>query len=278
MQEFRQALDVVAGGHQCHRRRGTRLADGSDELAAHVPHLGKGMFHPGTGFGNTLVAPLLTLAQGHALLGLALDALAQAECAQNIAALAARIPAVGEHVGAGVAHVEHFFEVRAVVLAGGAGEDLADEFVLDVHAHAQLVAVVRLAMLLGVRGVQVLLSALGLAPVLGYLACIELRTLLPGEVLDVSAGIKMTHMVGIKVTHLRQAGGLLAADVDPGAESGNQSHGPQGPIHQADRARARNVAQHRAAPAARRRCGAIRPAGAAAYEAHAVLVVPARAH
>ena len=51
------------------------------------------------------------------------------------------------------------------VLAGGTGGYVADQAVLDVHAQAELVAKAALAVLLGVRGIQVLLPALSSAPV-----------------------------------------------------------------------------------------------------------------
>jgi hypothetical protein len=67
--------------------------------------------------------------------------------------------------------VQHFIKVRAVVLAGGAGGDLADELVPDVHADAQLVAVVALAVFLGVRGIQILLPRLAALQSLGTWPC-----------------------------------------------------------------------------------------------------------
>ena len=45
----------------------------------------------------------------------------------------------------------------------------------------------------------------------------------------VSADVKLTHCAEVKVTHLGEDGGLFgAADVDPGASSGNTSNGPKG--------------------------------------------------
>ncbi len=60
--------------------------------------------------------------------------------------------------------VQHLFKVVAIVLAGRAGGNAADEAVLEIDAHAELVAIVALAVLLGVGGIQVLLPALGSAP------------------------------------------------------------------------------------------------------------------
>ncbi len=68
------------------------------------------------------------------------------------------------HAAPGVVHVQHLVEVVSVVLAGCARGDATDEAMLEVHAHAQLVAEVALAVLLRVRGIHILLPALGLAP------------------------------------------------------------------------------------------------------------------
>lgn len=146
--------------------------------------LRKGVFHPRTGAGNAGVAFLLALAQRLATWGLALDMFAVTQSLEHFTARCAGVALVGIHIPAGVAIVQHLVKVRAVVLAGGARGDLADELVADVHADAQLVAVVALAVFLGVRGVQILLPAFGWAPVAGHLALIEQRLLLLGEVLD----------------------------------------------------------------------------------------------
>jgi hypothetical protein len=109
-----------------------------------------------------------------ALLGLALDVLSEAQGLEHLAALCAGEAPVGIDIVTGVVLIEHVIKVRAVVLAGLAGGDLADELVFDVHADAQLVAVVALAMFLGMGGIQVFLSALGLVPVAGDIAQLKL--------------------------------------------------------------------------------------------------------
>ena len=149
-----------------------------------MAHLGKGVLDPGPGLGNALVAPLLAFAQWLACLGLALDMLAIAQGLEHFAALCAGVAPVGIDVAAGVVLVQHFIKVRAVVLAGRAGGDLADELVPGVHADAQLVAVVALAVLLCVGGIQVFLSALGGIPVGGDVALFELGLVFLGEMLD----------------------------------------------------------------------------------------------
>jgi hypothetical protein len=46
----------------------------------------------------------------------------------------------------------------------------------------------------------------------------------------VSTGVILTHCTGVKVTHLGEDGSFLeAADVDPGASSGDTSYGPPRP-------------------------------------------------
>jgi hypothetical protein len=54
--------------------------------------------------------------------------------------------------------------------------------------------------------------------------------------LRVSARVILTPCAEVKVTHLGEYGGFLeAADVDPGASSGDTSHGPTGRRDQGDR-------------------------------------------
>ena len=112
--------------------------------------------------------------------------LAIAQGLEHFAALCAGVAPVGIDVAARVVLVEHFIKVRAVVLAGRAGGDLADELVAGVHADAQLVAVVALAVFLGMGGIQVFLPAFGLVPVGGDIALLKLGLVFVGEVLDVS--------------------------------------------------------------------------------------------
>lgn len=53
----------------------------------------------------------------------------------------------------------------------------------------------------------------------------------------VSTGVILTHPTGVKVTHLGEDGSFAeAADVDPGASSGDTSHGPTGRRIEGDRA------------------------------------------
>ena len=91
IKELRQALEVVARSHHGHGDRGARLADGANELAAHVAHLGKGVLHPGPGLGNALVALLLAFAQRAAWLGFALDVLAMPQGLEHLTALCAGV-------------------------------------------------------------------------------------------------------------------------------------------------------------------------------------------
>lgn len=95
LQEHRQALEVVAGGHHGHGHRGTGLAYGTNELAAHVPHLSKGVLDTGSDFGNALVAFFLVFTQRLARFGLALDVLTIAQHLEHFAALCAGVAFVG---------------------------------------------------------------------------------------------------------------------------------------------------------------------------------------
>lgn len=149
-----------------------------------MTHLGERVLDAGTGLANAGVALLLACAQGLARLGLALDVFAIAQCPKHFAALRAGVALVGIDITAGVALIKHRIEVRAVMLAGSAGDNFADEFVPPVHADAELVAVVAFAVFLGMGGVQGLLPALGLAPVFGGLALCKLPFLLLDVVLD----------------------------------------------------------------------------------------------
>jgi hypothetical protein len=63
-------------------------------------------------------------------------------------ALLARVAAVRVHHSTGVAGVDQRVEMLAVVLAGRARLDLADQLVLDVHVRRQFVAEVTLAVFL----------------------------------------------------------------------------------------------------------------------------------
>jgi ATP-dependent DNA ligase len=59
----------------------------------------------------------------------------------------------------------------------------------------------------------------------------------------VSGGVILIHCVGVKLTHLGDDGGLLAAeDTYPGAGSGDQSHGPAGHGNSGDSTGARLLA------------------------------------
>jgi hypothetical protein len=62
----------------------------------------------------------------------------------------------------------------------------------------------------------------------------------------VAADAKLTHCAEVNLTHLGEADGLLAVDVDPGASSGDTSDGPQGRGCAGDRAAVGLRAQHRA--------------------------------
>jgi hypothetical protein len=67
-------------------------------------------------------------------------------------------------------------------------------------------------------------------------------------VVNVSARVILTPCDEVKVTHLGEYGGFLeAADVDPGASSGDTSNGPTGRRDQGDCEASRVLTQHGAA-------------------------------
>ena len=134
-----------------------------------MAHLCKGVLHPGSGLGYALVAPLLAFAERLACL--ALNVLSVTQGLEHLAALCAGVAPVGIDITAGVVLIEHIIKVRAVVLTGRAGGDLADELVAGVHADAQLVAVVALAVLFGVGGVQSFCLRLAAFQSAGMLPC-----------------------------------------------------------------------------------------------------------
>ena len=80
-------------------------------------------------------------------------------------ALAIDIPLVAILIPTGVAPVEHVFEMAGSVLSGGTDPDLAEQLVLLIGAGRELVAEVRLPVLLGPAGLGILLSPLRRRPV-----------------------------------------------------------------------------------------------------------------
>src|SRR5690606_21933423 len=63
--------------------------------------------------------------------------------------------------------------------------------------------------------------------------------------LAVSAGVILTHPVGVNLTHLGNDGGFLATDnVDSGASSGDQGNGASRRQHSGDGQAARLLTQH----------------------------------
>lgn len=124
-----------------------------------------------------LVAPLVALTQWFARPRLALHRVHEAQRLEHLPLLAARVCPVRMHRTPGVVHVQHLIEVVPVVFVGRARADPSDEAVLEVHAHTELVAEVAFAVLVRVRGVQVLLPALGFAPFGQGLALLPVQVL-----------------------------------------------------------------------------------------------------
>ncbi len=155
----------VAGHHHGHREVGACLANGANQLAAHLFNGTEHMFNARPRLGNTQVAPLLAFGQRLIPVPLALDVVAVSSGFQLGLPLRTGVALVGEHVPVGVGRVEHRVEMPAVVCRGGIGFKLADHLVALVHVDGQLVAVMALAMLPGPGRIQVLLPPLGWLPV-----------------------------------------------------------------------------------------------------------------
>ena len=164
LQERRQAFEVVARGHQHHGCAGSGLTNAAQEFFAHVPNPCEHVFNLGSAFGNRSVAALLAGTQWLVLLRLARDTILKIQCFEHGASLGTGIAFVGVDLLACVAQVQHFVKVVSIVLAGCACRNTADKAMFVIDAGAELVAKVTLAMLFGMRGIQVFLPALGIAP------------------------------------------------------------------------------------------------------------------
>ena len=108
--EINQPLQVVAGCHHRHRKVRPRLADGAQQLAAHLVDGPEHMLDPRPRPGDALVAPLLALGQRLVAMALALDLVAEAVFLQPGFALRRRVAPVGIDVPAGVGGVEDVVE------------------------------------------------------------------------------------------------------------------------------------------------------------------------
>lgn len=179
----RQPLQVVAGRHHRHHKVGARLANGADQLAAHLLNGRKCVFNLRARLRDSAVSPLLGIRQRLVPMAFALNPVPVAVRFQPGFALLGRIAPIGIDIPAGVGRVHDRLEVLAVVCAGGVGHDLADELVPLVDIHRELVAMVAHAMFLGPGRIQVLLAPLGRLPVGGHGVFFDLFLLIPGEVL-----------------------------------------------------------------------------------------------
>ena len=179
----RQPLQVVTRGHHRHRKVGTRLTNGADQLAAHLFNRPKRMFNTGSCLRNAMVPSLLSVGQRLVPMALALNPVPVAIRFQPSLSLFGRIAPVGIDISAGVGRVHDRVKVLAVMRAGRVGDDLADELVRLVDVHRELVAMVALAMLLGPGRIQILLAPLGRRPVGGHHVRFELFLVILGEVL-----------------------------------------------------------------------------------------------
>ncbi len=141
------------------------------------------MFNPCPRLLNPVVAPLLSLGQWLVSMPFALDPVPITIRLQPGFPLPGGIAPVGVNIPAGVGRVHDGLDMLAVVDAGRISDDVADELVLLVHAHRELVAVVALAMFLRPRGIQVFLPPFGRLPVSWYGLLSELLLVILCEVL-----------------------------------------------------------------------------------------------
>lgn len=179
----RQPLQVVTRRHHRHCKVGSRLANGADQFATHLLYGRKRMFNSGTGLGNSVIAPLLSVGQRLVPMGFALNSVPVAIRFEPGCAFFGGIASVGVDIPTRVGRVYDGFEVLAVMGAGGVGDDLADEFVRLVDVDREFVAMMALAMFLGPGGIQVLLASLGGFPIRGHGVFLEGLLITLGEVL-----------------------------------------------------------------------------------------------
>ena len=166
--EAHQPLQVVAGGHHRHRKVRSRLADRTDQLATHLIDGYKHVLDPGARLGDAMVAALLTLGQPFVALALPLDLIAIAMLLEPALPIRTGVAPVCIDITTGVRLVDDRVEVLAVVGAGRARFDVADDLVLLVDVDRELVFEVVPAVLLRPSGIGVLLPSLGGLPVSGH--------------------------------------------------------------------------------------------------------------
>jgi len=143
--EIDQPLQVVAGGHHRHGKVRPRLADGTQQLTAHLLDGGKDMLDPGARFGGALVTPLLALGQRLVAFALPLDLIPEALLFEPGFTRLRRVAPVGIDVPTRVARIEDVVKVLAIVRAGRVGLDPANDLVFLVDVDRALVPEVALA-------------------------------------------------------------------------------------------------------------------------------------
>lgn len=130
-----------------------------------------------------MVPPLLSVGQRLVPMAFALNPVPVAIRFEPDFAFFGRVASVGVYIPTRVGRIHDGFEVLAVMGAGGVGDDLADELVCLVDVDREFVAMMALAMLLGPRGIQVLLASLGGFPIRGHGVLFQLCLVTLGEVL-----------------------------------------------------------------------------------------------
>lgn len=168
--ELEVAQQVVGQIHTADLDLGPRLADCTDELAAHAVLLeAEDVLDTRAHLGTAVVGRLLLVAERLVVLTLLADVALVARHAQCRLGRFAAVFAVGRDLRVGVR---------------GGGLEVADELVLGIQVDVFVVAEVTLPVLFGPPRIGVFLPAFVLLPVLGYLACLNAAVLLAAVALD----------------------------------------------------------------------------------------------
>lgn len=137
--EIRQPLQVVAGRHHRQRKTRARLAKGPDQLATPLLYGRERLFDAGPGRRNPLVTSPLDRRQRLVPIALALNPVPVAVLLGPGFPFLGRVTPLGIGIPTRVGRIEDSLEVLAVVGAGRIGHDLAEELVLPVDVHRQLI-------------------------------------------------------------------------------------------------------------------------------------------
>lgn len=183
-QQARHPLEVVNRRFDYQAKLGSRQTNAPDYLAAHLREAGKDMFDAGSGAGYALVLCLAPLPYRLASLALALDMRSPADHPEPLLSGLIVIAAIRPEVPAAVVPVEHIHQMPCIGLAGIAHPHAANELVPAIHADRELVAEIRLAVLLRPARLDILLPPFGGRPFDRYRLLLHHRLLIGRVVLN----------------------------------------------------------------------------------------------